>query len=280
MIFATKCCFLGTGTSHGVPVIGCGCAGVPPARTRRTSRTRCSVVLGLPGGNLLIDTPPDLRTQLLREQIGVVHAVLYTHEHADHLFGLDDLRIFASYLGHDLPVFCDQHVEERIRKVFDYAFDPAMQKYPAGGMPRLVLHADRPPSRSRSWASRSRRFRCGTAGTRCWVSASATWPTAPTPTAFRRRACELLGGLDLLVLDCLRLPAAPDAFQPGGGDRCGPAAGPAADALHAYLPRPGARGDQCRLPPGMEAGLRRPAGAAYLIPGAGWIAPRTPSDSG
>ncbi len=88
--------------------------------------------------------------QLLREQIGLIHTVLYTHEHADHLFGLDDLRIFANYLGHDLPVYCDENVEDRIRKAYDYAFDDATRHYPAGGLPKLVLQrvrdrADRDP---------------------------------------------------------------------------------------------------------------------------------------
>ncbi|HTN73625.1 MAG TPA: MBL fold metallo-hydrolase, partial [Pirellulaceae bacterium] len=83
---------LGTGTSVGVPTLGCGCD-VCQSTNPRNKRSRCSVILGLPQGNLLIDTPPDLRDQLLREKIGIVHAVLYTHEHADHLFGLDDLRL-------------------------------------------------------------------------------------------------------------------------------------------------------------------------------------------
>src|ERR1700761_343874 len=71
--------FLGTGTSVGVPVIGCRCA-VCRSTDPRDNRTRCGLVLGLPGGKLLVDTPPDLRTQLLREQIDLVHSVLYTHE--------------------------------------------------------------------------------------------------------------------------------------------------------------------------------------------------------
>jgi phosphoribosyl 1,2-cyclic phosphate phosphodiesterase len=130
--------FLGTGTSHGVPVIGCGC-GVCTSEDPRNRRTRCSVVLGLPEGNLLVDTTPDLRMQLLREQIGMIHAVAYTHDHADHLFGLDDLRVFAHYLGRDLPIFCTEEVERRIRRAFDYAFDPVARAYPAGGVPRLVF---------------------------------------------------------------------------------------------------------------------------------------------
>jgi phosphoribosyl 1,2-cyclic phosphate phosphodiesterase len=97
------------------------------------------VLLSLPQGNLLIDTTPELRLQLLREGIGRIHAVAYTHGHADHLFGLDDLRVFAEYLGNDLPVYCTRAVEERIRRCFDYAFDPVAREYPAGGVPCLTF---------------------------------------------------------------------------------------------------------------------------------------------
>ena len=103
---------LGTGTSVGVPSIGCPCE-VCRSRDPRDKRTRCAALVGLPQGNLLIDTPPDLRQQLLREQVGIVHAVLFTHEHADHIFGLDDLRLFPFYLGHAVPLFCEALVEER-----------------------------------------------------------------------------------------------------------------------------------------------------------------------
>ena len=112
---------LGTGTSVGVPAIGCGCD-VCQSRNPRNKRTRCSIALGLPEGNLLIDTPPDMRSQLLRENIGIVHSVLYTHEHADHVYGMDDLRLFQFYLGHAVPIYCVESVESRIRKSFDYAF--------------------------------------------------------------------------------------------------------------------------------------------------------------
>jgi phosphoribosyl 1,2-cyclic phosphate phosphodiesterase len=128
--------FLGTGTSHGVPLIGCDC-GTCRSTDPRNHRTRCAVVVGLPQGNLLIDTPPELRMQLIRERIGLIHAVAYTHAHADHLFGLDDLRIFPRYLGHALPIYCEEPVESAIRRSFAYAFDPAIQEYPAGGVPKL-----------------------------------------------------------------------------------------------------------------------------------------------
>ena len=85
--------FLGTGTSTGVPVLGCDCA-VCTSADPRNQRTRPSVLMALPRGNLLIDTTPEMRLQLLRERVRQVHAIAYTHHHADHLFGLDDARLF------------------------------------------------------------------------------------------------------------------------------------------------------------------------------------------
>ena len=128
---------LGTGTSVGVPAIGCGCE-VCTSQDPHNQRTRCSLLLGFPEGNLLVDTPPDLRFQLLREGVGVVHAVLYTHEHADHLFGLDDLRLFPFYLGGPVPLFCREPVERRIRQSFDYAFTEREPTH-EGAVPRLVF---------------------------------------------------------------------------------------------------------------------------------------------
>jgi len=194
--------FLGTGTSHGVPVVGCTCD-VCRSNDPRNRRTRCAVVLGLPEGNLLIDTPPELRLQLLRERIGLVHAVAYTHEHADHLFGLDDLRIFADYLGADLPVYCAPRVEQRIRRVFDYAFDPVARNYPAGGVPRMVLHSiGGEPFEllgARVIPVPLRHGRHQVLGFRVGKLAYCT-DTNEIP----RSSLPLLEGLDVLVLDCLR----------------------------------------------------------------------------
>lgn len=126
---------LGTGTSVGVPMIGCGCR-VCVSTDPRNNRTRCSAILGLDDGNLLIDTPPDLRAQLIREKIGRVDAVMFTHEHADHVHGLDDLRLFPFRLGHAVPLYCEPKVEARIRSTFDYAFSN-IQPTHAGGIPQL-----------------------------------------------------------------------------------------------------------------------------------------------
>ncbi|CAD77266.1 MAG TPA: MBL fold metallo-hydrolase [Rhodopirellula baltica] len=129
--------FLGTGTSVGVPAIGCECD-VCQSTDPHNNRTRCSILIRLPEGNLLIDTPPDLRTQLLREKVKLVHAVLFTHEHADHIYGLDDLRLFPFRLGRPVPLYCRADVEARIRTSYDYAFSQREQTH-AGSRPQLEI---------------------------------------------------------------------------------------------------------------------------------------------
>lgn len=133
-----KLILLGTGTSVGVPAIGCRCDTCTSDHPRN-QRTRASAILGLPEGNLLIDTSPDLRTQLIREEIGIAHAVIYTHEHSDHVMGFDDLRLFQFYLGHPVPIYCSEIVEQRLRKAFDYAFEDRVQTH-RGAVPSVDLH--------------------------------------------------------------------------------------------------------------------------------------------
>jgi phosphoribosyl 1,2-cyclic phosphate phosphodiesterase len=127
---------LGSGTSTGVPVIGCECA-VCRSDDPRNKRTRSSVLVQLPGGNLLIDTSPEMRLQLTRERVGLVHAIAYTHSHVDHLYGLDDARLFPVKLGGPVPIYCELEVEETIRRVFDYAFEEHTKSYPLGSVPRI-----------------------------------------------------------------------------------------------------------------------------------------------
>lgn len=130
---------LGCGTSVGVPMLGCDCA-VCSSSHPRNARLRSSILLKLPGGNLLVDTTPEMRLQLLREKVKLVHAVLYTHYHVDHVFGLDDARIFPKYLGGPLPIYCTDDVEEVIRKAFSYAFHPGNDDLPPGVLPKLEFH--------------------------------------------------------------------------------------------------------------------------------------------
>ena len=127
---------LGTGTSVGVPMIGCHCE-VCRSTDPRNQRTRCGVAVVAPEGTFLIDTPPELRLQLVREEIDLVHAALFTHDHADHIFGLDDLRIFGQYLDQAVPLYCEESVETQIRRAFHYAFSPPHPNAHAGATPRL-----------------------------------------------------------------------------------------------------------------------------------------------
>ncbi len=130
--------FLGTGTSHGIPVIGCSCR-VCRSSDPRNRRTRPSIALCTPQGTLVVDTTPELRIQLLRENIQRVHAVLFTHAHADHIYGFDDVRIFPHYTGQPVPVYCDDRVASRLRQVFPYAFDDRVRELPDGAIPKVHL---------------------------------------------------------------------------------------------------------------------------------------------
>ena len=137
--------FLGTGTSVGVPMIGCDCE-VCTSTNPRNHRDRCAVLIGTPQGNILIDTPPELRLQLIREKVKIVNAVLYTHFHADHVFGLDDLRPIPRYLGAPVPLYCTLDVEQKLRASFSYAFAVGVADLPAGYLPKLAFHriSDKP----------------------------------------------------------------------------------------------------------------------------------------
>src|SRR5262249_39630044 len=133
--FSQELVFLGTGTSTGVPVIGCQCE-VCQSENPRYKRLRSSVLVTTPAGRILIDTSPDLRQQFLREKIPFAHAVMFTHHHADHVFGLDDVRTFSRWIGGPLPIYCEPATEAFIRRGFAYAFDDEVQAYPAGGVPK------------------------------------------------------------------------------------------------------------------------------------------------
>lgn len=195
--------FLGTGTSVGVPTIGCGCD-VCRSTDPKNNRTRCALALGLPGGNLLVDTPPDLRTQLLREGVGIIHAVLYTHEHADHVFGLDDLRLFPFYLGHPVPLYCEAKVEDRIRRSFDYAFTDIEHTH-QGAVPQLAFHrVTLEPFELLGVRVTPIRLghgpRCSVLGFRIGNIAYCT-----DTNAIPDESWPLLFGLDVLILDALRI---------------------------------------------------------------------------
>ncbi len=126
--------FLGTGTSHGIPVIGCTCP-VCTSTDPKNNRTRCSVYVHTEGADIIIDMTPEFRIQMLREKLSTADAVLITHTHADHLHGLDDIRPLA--MKTPMPVYGSTRVVNIIRKRFDYIFNVTQM---GGGKPHIQLN--------------------------------------------------------------------------------------------------------------------------------------------
>jgi phosphoribosyl 1,2-cyclic phosphate phosphodiesterase len=115
--------FLGTGTSAGIPMIGCDCP-VCTSADPKDKRTRASVVLSYNGARVLIDTTPELRLQCVANNVSRIDAVVFTHSHADHIFGLDDCRRFNAINNAPLDAWMDKPTHEVLDKVFGYAFRP------------------------------------------------------------------------------------------------------------------------------------------------------------
>lgn len=133
-----KLTFLGTGTSTGVPQIGCHCE-VCTSPDPRDNRLRCSALLEVRGKNLLIDCGPDFRQQVLRLDSPPIDALLVTHYHYDHVGGVDDLRPYSARDG-EFPIFCEAGVARRFREVMPYSFS----SHPYPGAPKLTLKEIRP----------------------------------------------------------------------------------------------------------------------------------------
>lgn len=129
-----KLTILGSGTSQGVPVIGCDCR-VCSSSDKRDKRTRTSVLIHINGENHVIDTGPDFRTQMLRENIQSLKSVIFTHEHKDHIAGLDDIRPFNFKEKRSMNVYASDRVREALLREYHYIF--ADKKYP--GVPNVNL---------------------------------------------------------------------------------------------------------------------------------------------
>ena len=192
--------FLGSGTSHGVPMIGCTCD-VCQSTDPRDRRSRPSIHINVEDGpSILVDTSTDLRQQVLTNRIKRVDAILFTHSHADHVMGLDDVRRFNVMQGGPIPAFADERTAGDLQRTFSYIFNPSTEM--GGGIPQIALttitgpfnigdvriqpvplfHGQRPILG----------YRLGTFAylTDCNRLPDEAWP--------------LLEGLDVLVLDCLR----------------------------------------------------------------------------
>jgi phosphoribosyl 1,2-cyclic phosphate phosphodiesterase len=130
-----KVIFLGTGTSQGVPVIGCNCSACI-SDDARDKRLRSSVLIEVDNKVFVVDTGPDFRQQMLREKVKDITAILFTHEHKDHIAGLDDIRAFNYIHKRPMEVYADKRVEKALRREYAYVF--AEDKYP--GIPKMNVH--------------------------------------------------------------------------------------------------------------------------------------------
>jgi len=130
-----KVTFLGTGTSQGVPLIGCDCE-VCRSTDEKDKRLRTSIMIEDGGLVFVIDTGPDFRQQMLRENVKRLDAVIFTHEHRDHIAGLDDIRAFNFTMNRAIDVYADDGVEAALRKMMWYVFSG--DKYP--GIPEVKMH--------------------------------------------------------------------------------------------------------------------------------------------
>lgn len=130
-----KITILGSGTSQGVPIIACECD-VCRSADQKDKRLRCSIMISFNDQNFVIDTGPDFRQQMLRQNVKTLRAIIFTHEHKDHLAGMDDVRAFNYREQRDMEVFCSENVENAIRREFHYIFSE--NRYP--GVPSINIH--------------------------------------------------------------------------------------------------------------------------------------------
>lgn len=192
--------FLGTGTSAGVPMIGCECA-VCRSTDPRDQRLRPSIYLDVPGrARILVDTTPDLRQQALRYGVHDVDAILFTHSHADHILGLDEVRRFNRLQKEAIPCYSDARTRADLQRTFAYIFDKGTPK--GGGLPKIILNEivgpfslgaiDIVPVPIMHGARPILGFRIGSFAylTDCSTIPDSSWP--------------LLEGVHTLVLDALR----------------------------------------------------------------------------
>jgi phosphoribosyl 1,2-cyclic phosphate phosphodiesterase len=128
--------FLGTGTSGGVPMIGCTCY-VCSSQSEKDKRLRSSIMVQSETTTLVVDTTPDFRTQMLRENIRKLDAVIFTHPHKDHIAGLDDIKAFNFFQKKPMDIYANALTQEALKREFAYVF--ADKRYP--GIPDITMHS-------------------------------------------------------------------------------------------------------------------------------------------
>lgn len=200
--------FLGTGTSHGVPMIGCDCD-VCTSSDPRDKRSRPSILLDVDDGSrVLVDTTPDLRSQALAHDIRRVDAILFTHSHADHVMGLDEIRRYNMMMRTSMPIFADAGTLGDLRRTFAYIFESDAPK--GGGVPDVRLYPIAGPfclGRQEIVPVPIRHGPWNILGFRLGGFAYLT-----DCNGIPDSSLALLGGLDTLVLDALRKRPHPTHF--------------------------------------------------------------------
>ncbi len=204
--------FLGTGTSHGVPTIDCMLSGyercpqgvcLKAAHDPRYRRTRCSVVIEENGNSLLVDTSQDFRQQMLDHRVGRIDAVLYTHAHADHIYGLPDIRSYCYHQRDAIDIYGSGETLEVLDRTFDYIFHPT--GFVGGGIPRLRTHLLSEPQEicglevvpipvAHGALSGCQGYRIGRHAA-----------YIPDVKVIPPESLQRLQGLELLILNCLRI---------------------------------------------------------------------------
>ena len=207
--------FLGTGTSYGVPYVGCDCV-VCRSSDPRDKRLRASVLVEdeASGTRLLVDTGPDFRQQMLRANVAQISAILWTHSHNDHIIGLDDVRPLSDRQGY-IPGFCDARTLERLEKVFDYCL---VQGRDHGGFPRISARAVA-PFESLAFgpievvALPISHGRAGEIFAFQFTANNHRFVYASDCAAIPDESLELMRGCDVFVVDALRYTEHPNHFN-------------------------------------------------------------------
>jgi phosphoribosyl 1,2-cyclic phosphate phosphodiesterase len=197
--------FFGTGTSMGVPTLACTCAVCTAARQPGSPdrRTRPSVLIAYGGHNVLIDTGPDFHTQATRENLQTLDAVLYTHGHADHVLGMDDLRPLTFDKSDGLPLYADNPTADVLERIFEYTFNKA-SKYPTSARVSLRRIPDEPGTAIDLFGARFQRIPVihGKTTITGYRFGSAAYLT--DMSSLPDESMAMLTGLDILILDALR----------------------------------------------------------------------------
>ena len=195
--------FLGTGTSYGVPMPGCDCA-TCRSPDPRDKRFRTAIWVEAGGTSLLIDTPPDLRSQCLAHGIRTIDAALMTHAHADHVFGFDDLRAYTNRMADPMPVWASAGTAETLRRIFDYLDRPPI---PGTSLARISLRVAEGPFEFRGFRLTPLPAEHGRADMIGWKieHAGRAFAAIPDCKVLPPETLALCRGVDLVALDALRI---------------------------------------------------------------------------